>query len=73
MSKLVKATKWVKETFAEGSRPTLQEVGEWVEEEQIPGRIIGPNIFIEAERFALGGAIYTPPTKGKLTVADILG
>lgn len=51
MGKLVKASKWVNENFERGSRPSLIRVGQWIRDGQVPGRIIGGIIYIDADEF----------------------
>jgi len=72
MAHLVLARKWIKETFEEGSRPTLKEVETWVDDETLPGCIIGPKCFVDADRFAICGTKHNAPAKGKLTPFDLL-
>lgn len=61
---LIKATKWIKETFEDGSRPRKSTVIRWIEQEQVPGRIIDGEPYVDADRFALGGT-------GKKTISGI--
>ncbi|PCJ46738.1 MAG: hypothetical protein COA99_02055 [Moraxellaceae bacterium] len=72
MSYLVKARKWIKETFEEGSRPALKEVEGWVSNEDVPGRIITGIVYVDADRFALSGAVYKRAEKREQTPFDLL-
>lgn len=74
MCKLVAAMQWIDETFEETSKPTHDEVEDWVKNECIPGRIIGNDVFVEAQRFAYGETVSNGGASNKtLTAADILG
>ena len=53
MGALVKARRWIREAFEEGSRPPLREVFRWIENEAIPGKIIDGEAFVDADRFAV--------------------
>lgn len=44
---LIRARQWIRETFVEGSRPTMREVEEWVELGEVPGRYISGRLFID--------------------------
>lgn len=49
---LVKGTKWAKETFELGSRPTKDTILRWLADEEIPGEIIAGEPYVDADRFA---------------------
>lgn len=51
---LITATKWIRETFEKGSRPSRAEVQEWVESGAVPGKVIADKTYVDADRFALG-------------------
>ncbi len=66
---LVKARQWVRETFEDDSKPPLKTVREWVESGEVPGRVIGSQVFVDADQFALGPA----PNVEQLNGVDLLG
>lgn len=53
MGALVKARRWIRESFEEGSRPALREVRRWVEIEAVPGKVIDGEVYVDADRFAV--------------------
>lgn len=59
MGQLVKATRWIRDTFELGSRPSPDKVREWVESELVPGRVIGDIVYIDAEAFSLDLPLVT--------------
>ena len=67
MGKLVTARQWVRERFAKGSRPRLEQVRTWVECFEVPGQIIGDVVYIDAD-----AAASPPPKPEKLTAYDLL-
>ena len=50
---LIKGRLWIRGTFEQGSRPSLDEVRSWVISGSVPGRIINDRVFVDADRFAL--------------------
>ena len=69
---LIKATDWVKENFAEGSRPCKATISRWVTEGEIEGTIIGRLVFIESD--ALDKPNRRPkPKRDKASVVLIAG
>lgn len=64
MGALVKARIWIRETFEPSSRPTLAQVIEWIERDAIPGKIIGHEVFVDADRFAVQAARKPPARSG---------
>ena len=71
--KLLKGSRFTKEFFDDGSRPTKQQLLEWIANEDIPGMVIGGEPFVDTNRF-----IAQPQSgphvvaKGKTTVLDLL-
>lgn len=53
MGKLIKTRKWIEETFEKDSRPSAKQVREWVIDGAVPGRVIGDEVYVDAEAFAL--------------------
>lgn len=49
---LIKARIWIRDTFEQGSRPTLAKVTEWVENGSIQGEIVEGEVFVHANAFA---------------------
>lgn len=70
MGKLILATKWIKEAFEEGSRPSLKMVTQWVDNDEVPGRIIGNTTYVDADAYALG--LSAKPTEHTRTGATLL-
>lgn len=58
MNTLIKARQWIKETFEDGSRPSINTVKKWYENGEIKGVLLGGTLYIERskERAILGGA-----------------
>ena len=68
---LVKATIWAKQTFESGSRPGRDTVIDWIRTGEVPGRLIGGQPYVDADRFVLNQP--TPqPDKKPLTGLDLL-
>jgi hypothetical protein len=67
MGRLVKAQRWIKERFEKGSRPRVEQVREWVEAEELPGQIIGADVFVDAD-----AAVMPRLKPAKLTAYDLL-
>jgi len=59
MGQLVKATRWIRETFEMGSRPSLETVKEWIEAGEVPGRVINGSAYVDADAFAVD--VNLPP------------
>ena len=70
--KLMKGSKFTKEWFEEGSRPTKQQLVEWIANEDIPGRLIGGEPYVDTRRFISQpqAGPYVGPKK--TTVMDLL-
>ena len=47
---LVKASNWIVETFAEGSRPDIKTVKRWINSGEIEGKHIGKQLYIVVEK-----------------------
>lgn len=43
---LVKATIWIKENFAEGSRPDMRTIKRRIKNQELPGEIIGTRAYV---------------------------
>lgn len=75
MKKLMKGTIWAKQQFEVGSRPTRERMLDWILTDQIPGKILGGEPYVEAEQFQLSGPTNDPIIhmgKRKLTASDLL-
>lgn len=44
---LIKARQWIRETFVEGSKPTMRKVEQWVDLGEVPGRYINGELYID--------------------------
>jgi len=73
MGKLVKANLWAAEKFEKKSRPNVKRVCEWVDQKKIPGRLIGGEVFVDADAFELEIESTQPANDdGKTTFVDLL-
>jgi len=43
----INARKWIRETFVPGSRPTLRKVRQWVESGELPGQVVGEDVYVD--------------------------
>lgn len=68
MGKLVRAGVWINENFERGSRPSLVRVGQWIKAGQVPGRVIGGTLYVDADAFAF--TVNTQPES--LTAEQLL-
>lgn len=64
MGQLVKATRWIRETFELGSRPSLATVKQWIEADEVPGRIINGAVYVDADAFAVDIKLPPPVRSG---------
>lgn len=64
---MIPAENWIKEVFDE-PRPTLGRVIHWIQKDEVPGRVIDGEAWVDAERFALG----KPVEVEEITGADLL-
>jgi hypothetical protein len=44
---LIDARRWIRETFVEGSRPTLKQVREWIDSGELAGQTWGDRVFVD--------------------------
>ena len=51
MGRLVIAKIWIKEKFERKSRPSVDTVRQWVEADQVPGVVLGDDVYIYADLF----------------------
>ena len=58
----IKARQWIRQTFVQGSRPTLREVEQWVKDGYVPGRHFGAELYI-ADSFATARKDGVKPRK----------
>lgn len=65
----IEARKWIRQTFAQGSRPPMRKVEQWVKDGDVPGRYFGADLYI-ADSFATVERDAVKPPRGKL---DLLG
>lgn len=59
---LVKGTRWAKERFSLGSRPSKEAVISWIESGEVPGVLLGGEPYVDAEQFDL--SLTAPPNQG---------
>ena len=64
MGKLVKGAKWADEQFELGSRPTRETIIRWIEADEVPGKIIDGEPYVDADRFALSEPVKKPGITG---------
>jgi hypothetical protein len=50
---LVKATTWARETFRGGSIPSRDKIIKWIEQGEVPGRLIGGCPYIDENLFCV--------------------
>ncbi len=68
--KLKLAEKWLEETFEKDSMPSVKDVKTWVSSGEVPGRVIGECVFVDADRFAYADQIV--PQDNGLTAMGLL-
>ena len=52
MSKMMKASLWVRREFTEGSYPDMRSVKKWIQDGVIAGRVVGKHAWVEeCQRF----------------------
>lgn len=61
---LISARTWIRETFEQGSRPTLAEVAAWIQAGEVPGRVLGERVYVDADRFAVADSMPPPRPSG---------
>jgi hypothetical protein len=44
---LIPARQWIRETFVPGARVPLKKVEQWVRDGDIPGQIIGVEVYVD--------------------------
>lgn len=72
LNQLTKGRAWLRATFAPGSRPTLEQLAEWIASGEVPGVVIAGTPFVYADRFALQKTQPKQESQPTVTVATLL-